>query len=138
MAQKQNKRLDDLRSRITFNQEEEYVGAFMARSKIKIGWFFLIGPLAAFSMKQYQILATNQRVFFGRLSIMSKLTDVDIFNYDEIESASFKKGMLTYKIVFNFVNGRSLTLDANHKAAVSIEGFVFEPGMEESLTKAIS
>jgi hypothetical protein len=138
MAQKPNKNLDALRSQVPLNPGEKYVGAFLVRTKINWGWFFLIGPLAALTMKQYQVMVTDQRVVFGRLSMMGRLRNADKFSFDEIESASFRKGMLTYKIVFRFRNGRSLTLDANHKALVSIEGIVFDPGMEEYLTKAIA
>jgi hypothetical protein len=115
MRTKPNKRLDDLRSQAPLNQGETYVGGFLARSKMKTLWFFLIGPLAAFTMKQYQVMVTSERVFFGKLSLLGKLAHIDQFRFDEISSASFKKGVLTYKLKFKFRNGRSLELDANHK-----------------------
>jgi hypothetical protein len=138
MARKANKNLDALRSQAPLNQGEEYVGAFSARTKISWGWFFVIGPLAAFTMKQYQMMVTNQRVFFGRLSLLGKLSSIDIFSFDEIKSASCKKGMLTYSISLKFKNGRSIALDANHKGVASIEGFLLDPTMAEYLTKAIA
>ncbi len=138
MAQKPNKNLDAVRLQVPLNQGEEYVGAFLSRSKIKWVWFFVIGPLAALSMKQYQIMVTNQRVCFGKLSMFGKVSGVDKFAFNEIESASFKKGMITYNIKFKFRNGKLLNLDANHKALVSIDGFLFDPKMEEYLTKVIA
>jgi len=137
MAQKVNKTLEALRSQAPLDPGEEYVGAFMSRSKIKWRWFFVIGPLATLTMKQYQVMVTSRRVVFGRLSLMGTLAAIDQFTFNEIESVSFKKGMLTYTIKFKFKNGRSLNLTSNHKAPGSLEGFLFEPKIEQYLTKAI-
>src|SRR5215467_8591517 len=136
MAQKPNKNLNALRSRVALNPGEAYVGAFMGRTKINWAWFFVIGPLAAFTMKQYQVMITSQRAVFGKLSMMGGLAGVDAFTFGEIDSVSFKKGMLTYNIRFKFKNGRSLALDTNHKALVSVEGLIFDPKLEDYITKA--
>ncbi|GEM_PF-4960640 len=138
MALKPNKNLERFRSMGLLKEGEKYIGAFLARTRIKIMWFFIIGPLAGLTMKQYQIVVTNQRIFFGRLSMMGKLTSVDAFTFDEIEKASFKKGMLTYKIALRFKNGRTLNLDSNHKAIVSMEGFLLDDGLIAQLESAIA
>lgn len=138
MAQKPSKNLDALRSQVALNPGENYVGAFLARSKIKWGWFFLVGPLVTLTMKQFQVMVTDQRIAFGRLSMFGKLAATDVFKLDEIADVSFKKGPLSYSIRFDLTNGRTLRLDANHKAMVSMEGFLFEPEMEEFLTNAVA
>jgi Bacterial PH domain len=138
MAQKPNKNLDALRSEVPLKPGEHYLGAFLGRTKINWAWFFVIGPLAALTMKQFQVMVTDQRVVFGRLSMMGRLAGIDTFPLAEIEAASFKKGMLTYTITFKFKNGRSLTLDANHKGIVSVEGVVFDPKIEGFLTTAVA
>lgn len=138
MIQKPNKRLVDLRSQAQLKDGELYVGGFMARSNIKLMWQLLIGPLAGFAIKHYQIMITNRRVFFGRLSRFGKIIHIDQFEFNEIESSSLKKGLLSYRLVFKFKNGRSLTLDANHKGRNAMEGILFDEKLLQDVMAEIA
>ena len=117
---------------------ESYVGAFMGRTGIKWGWFFLIGPLAVCTMKQYQVVVTDKRIIFGKLSLFGTPTAIDQFTFNEIRAIIMKKKMLAYKIGFVFNNRRRLDLDANHKAARAMEGFLFDEQLGAYLQKAVA
>lgn len=138
MSSKPNKTLESIRSREPLWESESYVGAFMGRTGIKWGWFFLIGPLAVCTMKQYQVIVTDKRVLFGKLSLFGTPTAIDGFTYNEIRGITLRKGLLTYKIGFYFNNRRRLTLNANHKAARAMEGFLFDEQMGTFLQKAVA
>lgn len=138
MAKRANKALERIRLQVPLQEAESYVGAFMGRTGIKWGWFFLIGPLAAFTMQQYQVVVTDKRVIFGRLSLLGTPTTIDQFTYPEIRAILLKKGMLTYKLGFVFNNRRRLNLNANHKAAKAMEGFLFDEQMGTFLQKAVA
>lgn len=138
MSDRPNKTLERVRSRVDFQEKESYIGAFMGRTGIKWAWFFLIGPLAAFTMKQYQVVVTDQRVIFGKLSLFGAPTTVDTFAFNDIRAIILKKGVLTYKIGFVFNNRRRLDLFANHKAARAMEGFLFDEQMGAFLQKAVA
>ncbi len=138
MAKRANKTLERMRLQFPLQEAESSVGAFMGRTPIKWGWILLIGPLATFTMKQYQVIVTNKRVIFGRLSLLGSPTTIEQFTYPEIRAVLLKKGMLTYKIGFVFNNRRRLNLNANHKAARAMEGFLFDEQMGSFLQKAVA
>ncbi len=138
MQTRPNKILEAIRSAVPLQETESYIGAFMGRSRIKWRWIFLIGPLAFCAMKQYQVFVTDKRIIFGKLSLFGTLTTIDRFRLDEIRRIAVRKGMLTYKIGFLFHNGRALALDANHKAARAMEGFLFDEQMKSYLQRAVA
>lgn len=133
-----NKNLERIRSDTPLQEAESYIGAFMGRTGIKWGWFLLIGPLAVCTMKQYQIVVTNKRVIFGKLSLFGTPTTIDQFKYNDIRGITVRKRILTFKIGFIFNNGRRLYLDATHKAARAREGFLFDEQLGSYLQKAVA
>jgi hypothetical protein len=138
MSKKPNKTLERVCSAVDFQEHETIVGAFMGRTGIKWFWFFLIGPLAALTMKQYQVVVTDKRVIFGKLSIFGAPTTIDSFAYKEIRAVILKKGLLTYKIGFVFNNRQRLNILANHKAVRSMEGFLFDEQIGSFLLRAVA
>ncbi|NNK01562.1 MAG: hypothetical protein HKP58_14230 [Desulfatitalea sp.] len=89
-------------------------------------------------MKQYQVVVTNQRIIFGRLSLMGAVTETDAFTFKNIQRILMKKGLLAYQLKFVFYNGRMLRLDANHKAARAMKGFVLDEQMASYLRQAVA
>lgn len=138
MSQRLNRHLERFRAMRLLAPGEEYVGAFFGRTQVGLIWFFVMGPLALLTMRQYQVVMTDRRIFFLRISILGKSTGVDAFTFDEIEEASFIKGVLTYKIFFRFNHGRTLWLDSNFKALVDVEGFLFNDTLKARLERAIT
>ena len=96
MAKRANKTLERVRLQHPLQEAASNSGAFMGRTPIKWGWIFLIGPLATFTMKQFQVMVTAKRVIFGRLSLLGSPTTSEQFTYPEIRAILLKKGMLTY------------------------------------------
>jgi hypothetical protein len=138
MAKRANKTLEHIRLQFPLQDAESYIGAFMGRTPIKWGWIFLVGPLATFTMKQYQVIVTDKRVIIARLSLLGAPTTIEQFTYPEIRAILLKKGMLTYKIGFVFNNRRRLNLNANHKAARAMEGFLFDEQLGSFLQNAVA
>jgi hypothetical protein len=138
MAQRPNRHLEYFRASTSLDPGEKYIGAFLARTPVKLLWFFVMGPLAVFTMRQYQIVVTDRRIFFLRLSMLGKPAGVDAFSFGEVRDVSFKKGVMTYKMVFRFHNGRTVRLDSNYKALVQMEGFLFDDALKAYLERAIA
>lgn len=138
MPKRRNKRLERIRSREPLWESESYIGAFMGRTGIKWGWSLLIGPLAVCTMKQYQVIVTDKRVIFGKLSMFGTRTTIDPFAFHEIRAIILKKGILTYKIGFVFNNRSRLTLYANHKGARAMEGFLFDEQIGSFLQRSVA
>jgi len=138
MTQRLNRHLERFRAMNLLAPGEKYIGAFFGRTQVELVWFFVMGPLALLTMRQYQVIATDQRIFFLRVSLLGKHTGIDAFDYNEIEEASFVKGLLAYKIFFRFKHGRTLWLDANFKALVAVEGLLFDEVLKNHLERAIT
>jgi hypothetical protein len=138
MPSKPNKYLEKIRMEAPLEDAEAIIGAFMGRTPIVWGWFLLLGPLAFCTMKQYQVIVTDKRVIFGKLSFIGSLTTIDQFAFKDIQGITLRRGMLAYKIGFYFNNGRRLILHANHKAVRATEGFLFDENLGAYLQKAVA
>lgn len=99
---------------------ENLIGFFAAMVQFKFWLFFFIGPLAVLSMKHYFIGVTDQGIYFHRLSLLGKFTEVDFFPFEEIKSLSSGKGMLQRPLNFTFENGRKIKLKAQLKGVEKI------------------
>jgi hypothetical protein len=138
MTQRPNRYLEHFRAMAILEPGEKYVGAFLGRTQVRLIWFFVMGPLALLTMRQYQIIVSDRRIFFLRLSKSGRSAGVDAFTFDEIGEASFKKGVMTYKIFFRFRNGRALNLESNHKALVRVEGLLFDDNLRTHLERVLA
>jgi len=58
---------------------DSLVGFFIAQQPFKLWLFFIIGPLAVFSMKQYFIAVTQKGIHFHRLNLLGKFASDDFF-----------------------------------------------------------
>ncbi len=99
---------------------DSLVGFFQAIQPFKLWLFFLIGPLAVFSMKYYFVAVTQQGISFHRLSLLGKFAGQDDFAYADIEKAKIGKGMLQRPMRFFFKNGRKLYLKGQLKGVEKI------------------
>lgn len=137
MSDRPNKTLMRLRAQIPLDEGENYIGGFMARTGIKWAFYFLIGPFAVFTMKQYQVMVTDKRVIFGKLSPVGTFTGFDHFSYNDIRQIALRKKILGYKITICFSNHqRPLVLNAFYKSARPMEGYLFDEKMGAFLQKA--
>lgn len=98
--------------RLTLQPGDDLVGFFQAVTPINFGMFFLIGPLAALTMKQYYVAATRKGMYFHRLNMLGKFKDFDYFSFDEITGVRFGKGVMQRPLRLQFANGRTLKLKA--------------------------
>lgn len=138
MSTKPNRHLEKIRMETPLQEGETYVGAFIGRTPIIWGWFLLIGPFVICTMKQYQVLVTDKRVIFGKISFFGSFSTIDQFAFKDIRGITLRKGLLAYKIGFYFNNGRRLMLQANHKAVRAVEGFLFDEKLGTYLQKAVA
>jgi hypothetical protein len=138
MGTRPNKHLEAMRAAGAIRTDETYVGGFIARDHIRLRWYLLLGPFAALRMRQYQVVVTDRRVLFGRLSMTGALTGVDAFGFHELERIAFRKGKLAYRIAIGLRNGRALELAANHKGLVSMEAFLCDEATKQYLTDAVA
>lgn len=79
------------------SSKEKCKGIFLANCMPSIWWYFLIGPLASFKMKQYIISLYDDAIHFTRLDLWGKAANTDEFSYDEIKTLELKNGMITKK-----------------------------------------
>ena len=132
------KTLEAIRSMNPLEEREEYIGAFYGQTKIHIWWAFIIGPFSVFTMKKYQVVVTNRRILFGKLSLSGKIANIDKFTFHEIESVSFNKGFLLNKISFKFKNSITLNLGLpKNSVGKAEEGFLLDEKLQTYLSKAI-
>lgn len=99
---------------------DSLVGFFYALQPFKIWLFFLIGPLAVFSMKYHFVAVTQKGITFHRLNMLGKFSDSDSFEFNEIESVKIGKGLLQRPMQFKFANGRKLALKAQLKGVEKV------------------
>lgn len=106
--------------RNNFSNGEELIGFFSAQRPFKIWLFFLIGPLAVFSMKSYIIAVTDKGMHFQALNLIGKFAQYDFFDYNQIESCSISKGILQMPMKYKFSSGRKLKVKALKKGRESL------------------
>lgn len=94
--------------------EEELIGFFQAQGAFRLWLFFIIGPLAVLSLRQYFVAVTNKGIHFHLLNILGKFSQHDFFSYDEIKKIEIGKGMLQIPIKFFFEN-KKLKIKAQKK-----------------------
>ncbi len=99
---------------------DSLISFFQAVQPFKIWLFFLIGPLAVFSMKTYFMAVTKKGLYFHRLNLLGKFSGMDFFPFDEIESVAIGKGILQRPMRFQFRNGRKLKVSAQLKGVEKI------------------
>lgn len=93
-------------------EDEDLVGAFLARS-IPPFWTNLISPLlSAFKTKTYYIAVTNKGIYIHMTNIFDKLVEYNFYNYDEILELQIKKGFLVKKMKFIFKNEEKINISA--------------------------
>jgi len=113
--------------------DEELIGFFQAVQPFKIWLFFIIGPLAVFSMKFFFLAVTNKGVYFFRLNYFDKFVTKDLFLYREIKSLEIGKGMLQRPMKFTFANDKVVKVKAQLKGVDKIAKLL--PETQEYLEK---
>jgi len=99
---------------------EELIGFFQAQS-YSLGWFILLGPLAAlFTFRNYYVAVTNQGIHLHRLTLFGKLDTHNYFSWNEVESINLGKGIVTAPLKLKFSNGRKLKLRAIIRGAQQV------------------
>tara|TARA_A100001015_G_scaffold312144_1_gene416727 strand:- start:838 stop:1242 length:405 start_codon:yes stop_codon:yes gene_type:complete len=93
-------------------QDDELVGFFEAVQPFKFWLFFVIGPLAVLSMKNYFVAVTKRGVCFYRLNLLGKFAGSDFFKFNDIENVKIGNGILQRPFLFQFKNGRKLKINA--------------------------
>ncbi|MCQ8119260.1 hypothetical protein [Methylomonas rosea] len=99
---------------------DSLVGFFIAQQPFKLWLFFIIGPLAVLSMKQYFIAVTQKGIHFHRLNLWGKFASDDFFAFNEIATVKIGKGMLQRPMKFTFKNGRNIYIKAQLKGVEKV------------------
>ncbi len=94
---------------------ENLLGFFFAQGATNLGLFFLIGPLAAFSIRSYYVAATNLGIHFHLINLHGGFTHSDFFPFEEIENVNIGKGALQTPMKFVFSNGRDVKIKAQKR-----------------------
>lgn len=102
------------------NENDSLIGFFQAIETPKIWLYFLIGPLAALSMKYYFLAVTEKGIHFHKLSMLGKFAGSDFFKFNEIESVKIGKGLIQRPMMFKFKNSRKLKINAQLKGVEKV------------------
>jgi hypothetical protein len=94
---------------------ESLIGFFYAQQQFKIGLWFLIGSLAAFTLKHYYTVVTTHGIHFYQMDLWGKLGQHDFFRYSEIQRIKMRQGFLRTSLEYFFETGRTLKLRSPHK-----------------------
>jgi len=115
-------KIEDLRQKIIndIGEDEEFIGVFQGMRAMKIWLFFIIGPLAALSTKQFYVVITNKTLHFHSPVMFTSKFDHCIVRYDDIEHITYGKGWLSRPITFVLENGRKLTINAQVKGVEKV------------------
>lgn len=106
--------------KLNLREHESLIGFFQAMEPPKIWLFFLIGPLAALSMRMYFLAVTTTGLYFHRLNLLGKFKGHDYFDFSEIESVKVGKGLLQRPMRFHFKNNRKIQLKAQLKGVEKV------------------
>ncbi len=99
---------------------ENLVGFFLAVMTPSFTQYFFLGPLAAFSIRNYIVVVTDQGMHLHKLNMMNKPDGIDYFTYEEITKLKLKDGLLQAPLELEFSNGRKIKLKAQLKAVTSV------------------
>lgn len=100
--------------------EDELIGYFMAQQMPKFWLYLCLGPLAMVTMKTHYVGVTPKGLCFLQLNFLGNQSALDFFNYTEIESVVFGKGVLQRPTTFRFKNGRRLHIKAQLKGVEKV------------------
>lgn len=114
---------------------EDLVGFFVAQGATNFGLFFLIGPLAAFSIRSYYVAVTDLGVHFHLINLHGGFRHSDFFSYKEIEAVNVCDGTLQIPIKFLFSNGRDLEIKAQKRGLARVAKA--EPEVLDHITKNV-
>lgn len=92
--------------------DEKVIGYFIGQVRPKFWLFFVMGPLAALTLKHYYVLVSDKGIHFYRMSAMGKIRSGDFFAYDEISALKVGKGVLQKPLTFRFANRKKLSMGA--------------------------
>ncbi|VVS95516.1 hypothetical protein [Desulfoluna spongiiphila] len=101
-------------------ENESLVGFFQAMELPKFWLYFIIGPLAAISLKTYFLGVTETGLYFHKLSLLGKFNNYDFFRFDEIESVKIGKGFMQRPMTFRFKNNRKIKIKAQLKGVEKV------------------
>ena len=99
---------------------DSLIGFFQAMEFPKIWLYFLVGPFASFGLKQYYVAVSTLGIYFYKLSLSGKFDTHDFFEYKEIESLQFGKGMVQRPLKLYFKNGRKVNMKAQLKGVEKV------------------
>ena len=92
---------------------DKLIGVCFTQLPPKFWLFALIGPIAVFAMKYYNLGVSEKGLYFCRLGILGKFTGTnDFFPFEDFESISIGSGKLQRTIKILFRNGKKLKLKA--------------------------
>lgn len=102
-------------------QDEKLIGYFWGSNRVKIIWYFIAGPFAAFGFRSYVVAVTDKAVHFHLLELISQKINTDIFTFDEIDNFSMGQSTLLIRpeITFYFKNGNQISLEVALKPGMA-------------------
>lgn len=106
--------------KLNLRENDSLIGFFQAMEPPKTWLFFVIGPLAAFSMRMYFLAVTTKGLYFHRLSLLGKFREHDYFEFCEIESVEIGKGVIQRPMKFHFKNNRTVKVKAQLKGVEKV------------------
>ena len=138
MIVKVNKFLEEFKSRNLLYPDEQYLGAFQGFRLPAPIWISLTGGFAAFFIRWFQVILTDQRIFFAKINVLgTAFTGIESFRYDEVESIEKKRGWLSYRIIIRLKNRRKFKIHPNHKSLRKEEGVVFSDEVNRILDERL-
>ena len=91
---------------------DDLVGLFLGTQPPKFWLFFVVGPLAVLSIKQYLVGVSKKGLYFHRLNLLGKFSNCDFFEFGDVKSIKIGTGILQKPLSFQFNNGRKLKIKA--------------------------
>lgn len=110
-------------------QSENLIGCFGGVSRVRIIWYFIAGPFAAFGFRSYLVAVTDKSVHFHLLGLINQKINTDVFSFDEIDYFSIGQStfLIRPEITFYFKNGNKISLNvALHPGMLNQETYLNE------------
>lgn len=95
--------------------DEQLLGFFIAQKHPPFWYYLLLGPLAALALRGYLVGVTNKGIHFHKMNLMGKLSQHDIFAFDEIKTFKVGSGLIQLPLTFTFSNGQKLNIKAQKR-----------------------
>lgn len=111
---------------------ETILGAFQGRTMPPNWLQALFMPIGMFMIKNYQVILTDQTIYFGRINLFgNKIKSITKYRYFDIVEMVKDKRKFHYHVELKTRDGEKIVFDANHVFLRKWEDYKFDEKIDQ-------